>query len=115
MLTLPETPRNAFTFVKRANRTIRNIRGKTHEDDEKANAEVLKIVNTVDVTTHVRTPSNKHKISEHVSAHLEQLRAGVRLDAEDQARFDSAMAVLSGEVHERSSDSEGYSDWDNDI
>lgn len=101
VLSLPEIPRNAFTYMKRSNRTIKNVTGPTHEEEEeeKASAQVLKIVNMVDVTTHLKVPSSKHRISEHIQSHLEQMRAGLVLDEEEEEEetFNEAMRVLAGE------------------
>lgn len=35
VLSIPEVPRCAFTFVKRANRVIANVTGPTHQEDER--------------------------------------------------------------------------------
>lgn len=91
ILSLPEIPRNAFTYVKRSNRTIKNALGPTHEEEEKASSQVLKIVNMVDVTTHLKVPSSKHRISEHIQSHLEQMRADIDLDGEEEELFEDAI------------------------
>jgi hypothetical protein len=94
VLTFPENPRNAFTYIKRSNRTIKIVKGKTFEAREKASAEVMKIVNMADACTQLRVPSSKHTIVQHIRSCTSQMAAECSLTEDEMNFFREAITTL---------------------
>lgn len=67
-----------------------------HIKKMRENSEVLKIVQSVDVTTQIKTPSSRCTVADHVKAHLEQMRGGLTLTDSDEREFLKALKVIDG-------------------
>lgn len=86
-----DTPRTVFHYVKRANATIKNIKGRTHVDEERDNSNALEIVNIADLSTLIRTPAHPGSMAKHVAGCLEV--SAVSLDLDDRERGKLALAL----------------------
>lgn len=93
-VSLVETPRTIFHTVRRANRSVLNIRGSTNADIEKHNAEALKIINEADISTYLRVPAGSTVASGHVMESIEILQAGLDLTGEEELIVAQALHFL---------------------
>nr|UMO75713.1 MAG: polymerase PB1 [Xinjiang sediment orthomyxo-like virus 4] len=105
-----ETPRTVFHYVKRANRSITNIQGKTNANTEKHHAAALRIINESDVSTNIIVPSSRVPAADHVKNCLLALAVDIDMDQGEQITFFRAIERLSGIVDNE--DMEQTSDQD---
>lgn len=106
---LIETPRTIFHYVKRSNRTAMNRRDADHMEEEQSNAEALRIINSADLTTLLRTQTSKTKASTHVISMLNRLKETVELTDNESRLFRKAIKRLHGEI-----DSDEEPEWNSD-
>lgn len=105
-----ETPRNIFTFVKRSNRTVTTTLKKDLFEEEKRNAEALKIIQTIDPTTLIRYPTSNVAINRHLMGILCTLAKDVEMTNEEATEFNNAMTYLSTGISPM--EGEDYLDFD---
>nr|AJG39089.1 PB1 [Wuhan Louse Fly Virus 3] len=89
-----ETPRTVFHFVKRTNRTIKNVRGPTHAEEEKANSEAIRLLTMADISTLVKVPSGSHNMASHMVSCMRTMSSGLELNEEEQALLEGALKIL---------------------
>lgn len=94
IVSMPDVPRNIFTFMKKTNRTsAHKVNVKRLEG---ASAEVMRIVQGTDMRTNLRVPNSKSTISEHLIAHFLTMKSSVDLDDTEIEKFNDAIAKLEG-------------------
>nr|QRW42568.1 MAG: polymerase PB1 [Astopletus virus] len=104
VLDLVDTPRTMFHYVKRANASVKNVKGKTHAEVEKDNALALDIATMADISTLVRIPTHPVPTAYHVAGCMETMSAGLEFTDEEKADLDAALARLRYGVTEYDSD-----------
>ncbi|URQ09139.1 replicase PB1 [Halyomorpha halys orthomyxo-like virus 1] len=107
-LAVTDTPRTIFHTIKRTNRAITNIKGgTTHADIEKANSQVMKIVNEADLSTSITTPSSKTLIADHVKQCIYNQMEDIELDEDEEMLLRDALSRLTDEPADIEYDVEG--------
>nr|AJG39088.1 PB1 [Shuangao Insect Virus 4] len=89
-----DTPRTVFHFVRRANRAVTNIKGKTHADSEKAHSEALKILTLSDVSLLIKAPTSSVTMAQHVISNLHSMAASIGLDEAELEGMRKAIRIL---------------------
>nr|QMP82338.1 polymerase PB1 [Coleopteran orthomyxo-related virus OKIAV179] len=89
-----ETPRNVFTYVKRSNRTLAKKSKAQQEKEEKANGEVISIVNRVDPSTLLSYPISNTTISQHLISIISARAEAMNLTDEEIDLVNQAMSKL---------------------
>nr|AJG39090.1 PB1 [Wuhan Louse Fly Virus 4] len=89
-----ETPRTVFHYVKRTNRTVRNKKGPTQADEEKANAEAMGLLTMADISTLVKIPSGSHNMADHMVSCLRTVSSGMDMSTDEQQLMEEALTFL---------------------
>lgn len=63
-----ETPRTAFHYIKRSNRTSVHIKNPEHVKTEQTNNETINILRQADPTLHIRRPTSRTLMSDHIKS-----------------------------------------------
>lgn len=90
-----ETPRTAFHYIKRSNRTVTNSMKKQNFEDEKIHTEASNLIKTVLPQTMVRPDHSRRSIAHHMLANLSVLASGYELSEEEGKMLLEAMDILS--------------------
>lgn len=89
-----ETPRNVFTFLKRKNRSINGEIGKKKTRLEAAYKEALDILNHVDPTTLIQTPSTTQSMADYCVQMLQAQSADLELTGDERMKYLRAIEML---------------------
>nr|AJG39091.1 PB1 [Wuhan Mosquito Virus 3] len=103
-LDLVDTPRTVFHYVKRANASIKNTKGKTHADDEKHNAIALEILTNADLSLTLKVPAFSGSMAKHVMGCMETEAMDLDFTEEEKALLMAARGRLRERVHEEEDD-----------
>lgn len=89
-----ETPRNAFTFVKKSNRTNKTFMSEKDSIFEKANQEAFEIATNIDPSLLVKIPNSKTKLKDFLSSNLILSREEMNLTESEVKLIESAILTL---------------------
>nr|QPL15340.1 polymerase PB1 [Raphidiopteran orthomyxo-related virus OKIAV180] len=95
-LTIAETPRSAFHYAKRTNRTATTSSRRDMFKEERAYGESIKMIKSIDPTTNISYPNTSVKINKHLYSVLQVERHQVDLSEEEEELFKKALDILQG-------------------
>ncbi|CAH1114853.1 unnamed protein product [Psylliodes chrysocephalus] len=107
-----ENPRNAYTFVKKGNRTQQSLESKEDLELERQNQEAFEIATQIDPSLIIKIPNSKAKLSDYLSSTLNLSKETLPYSAENKRIIDEAISILKYEDN-NPQDLDDYN-WDSD-
>lgn len=87
-----ETPRTAFHYINRSNRTSVHIMNPEHVKIEQTNNEAINILRQADPTLHIRRPTSRTLMSDHIRTTIFNIASDMEFTQEKLDEVNRAVA-----------------------
>lgn len=110
-----DTPRTVFHYTRRANATVKNVKGSTHADMEKYNAKAIAILQNADPTLLIKVPTNSHASADHVASCITTRASNLNLNEEEIQKLKRVLNILRENTGENDPEDYGAVYYDDDL